>query len=111
MSCSTVRADDPPDPLPVPPVLVPGQRGRVGDLRAGTAAAAAASDHHQRRGLPGRQKRLPGTCRAKLLGARMTSTKGRLEIPKPLAEQAGGLDDRFHAAKGVRTFMRKVFPD
>ncbi len=41
----------------------------------------------------------------------MTSTKGRLEIPKPLAEQAGGLDDRFHAAKGVRTFMRKVFPD
>jgi ubiquinol-cytochrome c reductase cytochrome b subunit len=41
----------------------------------------------------------------------MTSTKGRLEIPKPLARQAGELDDRFHAAKGVRTFMRKVFPD
>ncbi len=41
----------------------------------------------------------------------MTSTKGRLEIPKPLAKQAGELDDRFHAAKGIRTFMRKVFPD
>jgi ubiquinol-cytochrome c reductase cytochrome b subunit len=41
----------------------------------------------------------------------MTNTKGRLEIPKPLAKQAGGLDDRFHAAKGIRTFMRKVFPD
>jgi ubiquinol-cytochrome c reductase cytochrome b subunit len=41
----------------------------------------------------------------------MTDTKGRLEIPKPLAKQAGELDDRFHAAKGVRTFMRKVFPD
>ena len=41
----------------------------------------------------------------------MTSTKGRLEIPKPLAEQAAGLDDRLHAAKGIRTFMRKVFPD
>ncbi|HXP54490.1 MAG TPA: cytochrome b, partial [Streptosporangiaceae bacterium] len=40
-----------------------------------------------------------------------TSTKGRLEIPKPLSKQAGELDDRFHAAKGVRTFMRKVFPD
>jgi ubiquinol-cytochrome c reductase cytochrome b subunit len=41
----------------------------------------------------------------------MTSTKGRLQIPKPLADQAGGLDDRLHAAKGIRTFMRKVFPD
>ena len=41
----------------------------------------------------------------------MTSTKGRLEIPKPLAKQAGELDDRFHAAKGVRTLLRKVFPD
>jgi ubiquinol-cytochrome c reductase cytochrome b subunit len=41
----------------------------------------------------------------------MTNTKGRLEIPKPLAKQAGELDDRFHAAKGIRTFMRKVFPD
>ncbi len=40
-----------------------------------------------------------------------TTTKGRLEIPKPLARQAGELDDRFHAAKGVRTLLRKVFPD
>ncbi|HEY2240849.1 MAG TPA: cytochrome bc complex cytochrome b subunit [Streptosporangiaceae bacterium] len=41
----------------------------------------------------------------------MSTTRSRLEIPKPLARQAGELDDRFHAAKGVRTFMRKVFPD
>jgi ubiquinol-cytochrome c reductase cytochrome b subunit len=41
----------------------------------------------------------------------MTSTNGRLEIPKPLAKQGGELDDRLHAAKGIRTFMRKVFPD
>jgi ubiquinol-cytochrome c reductase cytochrome b subunit len=41
----------------------------------------------------------------------MTTNNGRLSIPKPLAKQAGELDDRFHAAKGVRTLLRKVFPD
>jgi ubiquinol-cytochrome c reductase cytochrome b subunit len=41
----------------------------------------------------------------------MTTDNKRLTIPKPLAKQAGELDDRFHAAKGVRTLLRKVFPD
>jgi ubiquinol-cytochrome c reductase cytochrome b subunit len=41
----------------------------------------------------------------------MTSTNERLSIPKPLREQGAGLDDRLHAAKGVRTLLRKVFPD
>src|ERR1700759_4801466 len=40
-----------------------------------------------------------------------TTTKARLEIPKPLARKGGGPDDGVHAAMGVRTFMRKVFPD
>ncbi len=41
----------------------------------------------------------------------MSTSNGRLTIPKPLAKQGGELDDRFHAAKGVRTLLRKVFPD
>jgi len=41
----------------------------------------------------------------------MTTNNERLTIPKPLAKQAGELDDRLHAAKGVRTLLRKVFPD
>jgi len=41
----------------------------------------------------------------------MSTDNERLTIPKPLAKQAGDLDDRFHAAKGVRTLLRKVFPD
>ncbi len=41
----------------------------------------------------------------------MTTNNERLTIPKPLAKQAGDLDDRLHAAKGVRTLLRKVFPD
>jgi ubiquinol-cytochrome c reductase cytochrome b subunit len=41
----------------------------------------------------------------------MTTDNERLTIPKPLAKQAGELDDRLHAAKGVRTLLRKVFPD
>jgi ubiquinol-cytochrome c reductase cytochrome b subunit len=41
----------------------------------------------------------------------MTSTNERLSIPKPLAKQGAELDDRLHAAKGVRTLLRKVFPD
>jgi len=41
----------------------------------------------------------------------MTSNNGRLTIPKPLAKQGGELDDRLHAAKSVRTLLRKVFPD
>jgi len=42
----------------------------------------------------------------------MSNNDGRrLELPKLLREQGRELDDRFHAAKGVRTFMRKVFPD
>ncbi|MBV9795687.1 MAG: cytochrome bc complex cytochrome b subunit [Actinobacteria bacterium] len=42
----------------------------------------------------------------------MSTTQHRpLQMPKPLAKQGGELDDRFHAAKGVRTLLRKVFPD
>ena len=41
----------------------------------------------------------------------MTTDNKRLTIPKPVAKQAGELDDRLHAAKGVRTLLRKVFPD
>ena len=41
----------------------------------------------------------------------MSISDGRLTIPKPLRKQGAELDDRFHAAKGVRTLLRKVFPD
>jgi ubiquinol-cytochrome c reductase cytochrome b subunit len=41
----------------------------------------------------------------------MSDSNERLTIPKPLREQGAGLDDRLHAAKGVRTLLRKVFPD
>ena len=41
----------------------------------------------------------------------MSTSNGRLELPKALRKQGAELDDRFHAAKGVRTFLRKVFPD
>jgi ubiquinol-cytochrome c reductase cytochrome b subunit len=41
----------------------------------------------------------------------MSNPNGRLVLPKPLRDQGGELDDRFHAAKGARTLMRKVFPD
>jgi ubiquinol-cytochrome c reductase cytochrome b subunit len=36
----------------------------------------------------------------------MTST-----VPKPVSGVGGWLDDRFHGARGMRVFMRKVFPD
>src|ERR1700678_2589839 len=32
-------------------------------------------------------------------------------VPKPVSGVGGFLDDRFHSARGLRTFMRKVFPD
>jgi ubiquinol-cytochrome c reductase cytochrome b subunit len=32
-------------------------------------------------------------------------------VPRGLAGVGGWLDDRFHGAKGVRTLMKKVFPD
>ncbi len=41
----------------------------------------------------------------------MSNNNGRLELPKALEKQGAELDDRFHAAKGVRTLLRKVFPD
>jgi ubiquinol-cytochrome c reductase cytochrome b subunit len=41
----------------------------------------------------------------------MSNNNGRLELPKALRAQGGELDDRLHAAKGVRTLLRKVFPD
>ena len=34
-----------------------------------------------------------------------------LNVPPGLAGVGGWLDDRFHAARGVRVLMRKVFPD
>ncbi len=34
-----------------------------------------------------------------------------VKIPRGLAGAGGWLDDRFHAARGVRVLMRKVFPD
>ena len=33
------------------------------------------------------------------------------EVPKPVAGVGGWLDDRFHGARGMRVFMRKIFPD
>jgi len=33
------------------------------------------------------------------------------DIPKALSGTGGWLDDRFHGARGLRVFMRKVFPD
>jgi ubiquinol-cytochrome c reductase cytochrome b subunit len=33
------------------------------------------------------------------------------EVPKAVSGTGGWLDDRFHGARGVRTFMKKVFPD
>ena len=41
----------------------------------------------------------------------MSTNHARLTIPKPLAKQGAELDDRYHAAKGLRTLLRKVFPD
>ena len=41
----------------------------------------------------------------------MSDSNERLTMPKPLAKQGAELDDRLHAAKGVRTLLRKVFPD
>jgi ubiquinol-cytochrome c reductase cytochrome b subunit len=32
-------------------------------------------------------------------------------VPKAVSGVGGFLDDRFHGARGLRTFMRKVFPD
>jgi ubiquinol-cytochrome c reductase cytochrome b subunit len=32
-------------------------------------------------------------------------------MPGGLAGAGGWLDDRFHGARGLRVFMRKVFPD
>src|SRR6201997_7641 len=34
-----------------------------------------------------------------------------VKIPPAVSGVGGGLDDRFHGAKGVRVLMRKVFPD
>jgi ubiquinol-cytochrome c reductase cytochrome b subunit len=34
-----------------------------------------------------------------------------LNVPKALSGTGGWLDDRFHGARGLRVFMRKVFPD
>ncbi len=34
-----------------------------------------------------------------------------VEVPKALSGLGGWIDDRFHAARGVRVLMRKVFPD
>jgi ubiquinol-cytochrome c reductase cytochrome b subunit len=34
-----------------------------------------------------------------------------VEIPKVLSGTGSWLDDRFHGARGLRVFMRKVFPD
>ena len=34
-----------------------------------------------------------------------------VEIPKALSGTGSWLDDRFHGARGLRVFLRKVFPD
>jgi ubiquinol-cytochrome c reductase cytochrome b subunit len=34
-----------------------------------------------------------------------------LDVPKALSGTGSWLDDRFHGARGLRVFMRKVFPD
>ncbi|HYZ52022.1 MAG TPA: ubiquinol-cytochrome c reductase cytochrome b subunit [Streptosporangiaceae bacterium] len=41
----------------------------------------------------------------------MSNPNGRLVLPKPLRQQGAELDDRLHAARGVRTLLRKIFPD
>jgi ubiquinol-cytochrome c reductase cytochrome b subunit len=43
----------------------------------------------------------------------MSATDERLAppAPKPLTGLGGWLDDRFHGAKGFRSFLKKVFPD
>jgi quinol---cytochrome-c reductase cytochrome b subunit len=41
----------------------------------------------------------------------MSINNGRLQLPKALEKQGAELDDRFHGARGVRTLLRKVFPD
>jgi ubiquinol-cytochrome c reductase cytochrome b subunit len=33
------------------------------------------------------------------------------DVPQPVAGVGGWLDDRFHGARGMRVFMRKIFPD
>jgi ubiquinol-cytochrome c reductase cytochrome b subunit len=39
------------------------------------------------------------------------STSDDIDVPKALGGTAGWFDDRFHAARGLRVLMRKVFPD
>ena len=34
-----------------------------------------------------------------------------MSIDRALAGTGSWLDDRFHGAKGIRTFFRKIFPD
>jgi ubiquinol-cytochrome c reductase cytochrome b subunit len=41
----------------------------------------------------------------------MSSYNGMPEVPKQLRKAGSDLDERFHAASGVRTLLRKVFPD
>ena len=93
---------------PVPPVDVPGGGGSQGDLRPGTATAAAAAADHGCAGLPGGQERLHPARRPEFLGARMSDD---VNLPAALPGLGGWLDDRFHGARGLRVFMRKVFPD
>ena len=68
-----LRAADLPHPVPVPPVAVRRPALRQADFRSGRPAAAATADHHRRRGLPGRQRRLHRTRRPGILGATRAS--------------------------------------
>jgi ubiquinol-cytochrome c reductase cytochrome b subunit len=41
----------------------------------------------------------------------MSTSPDDVEVPAALSGVGGWLDDRFHGAKGVRSLMKKVFPD
>ena len=34
-----------------------------------------------------------------------------VKIPPAVSGVGGWLDDRFHGARGIRVFLRKIFPD
>src|SRR6185437_5054719 len=75
--------------------------------RPGHPRAAAASDDGRCRGFPGRQERLHRTGGPEFLGAGQFA----MSIDKALSGTGTWLDDRFHGARGIRTFLRKIFPD
>ena len=89
------------------------------------SAAAAAADDDGRAGVSRGTERLHPAGRPELLGARMSEhrfgghggereahmSNDTFEVPKALSGTGSWLDDRFHGARGLQVFLRKVFPD